>query len=151
MHEVARANQLAHDLAITRANLESLRSSIIAACSGTKCLNAHELRQRLDKAEAERDVLRAEGARNVKGIIDCTGDVPVVRRVLGDLAITADGFIACQNSVVWHPTDGGCYPVPDGLNMAAKVYGGTRLVDVGECYSSLDAAQKAKAAMEGGK
>jgi hypothetical protein len=60
MHEVARANQLAHDLAITRANLESLRSSIIAACSGTKCLNAHELRQRLDKAEADRDVLRAE-------------------------------------------------------------------------------------------
>jgi len=60
MYEVARANQLAHDLAITRANLESLRASIIAACSGTKCLNAHELRQRLDKAEAERDVLRAE-------------------------------------------------------------------------------------------
>jgi hypothetical protein len=60
MHEVARANALAHDLAITRANLESLRSSIIAACSGTKCLNAHELRQRLDRAEAERNVLRAE-------------------------------------------------------------------------------------------
>ena len=76
-------------------------------------------------------------------IIDEQG---VVRRVLGDLAITADGFIACQNSVVWHPTDGGCYPVPDGLNMAAKVYGGARLVDVGECYSSLEASQKAKAA-----
>jgi hypothetical protein len=60
MHEVARANQLAHDLAITRANLESLRSSIIAACAGTGCLNAHELRQRLDRAEAERNVLRAE-------------------------------------------------------------------------------------------
>jgi len=57
MHEVARANQLAHDLAITQANLESLRASIMAACSGTKCLNAHELRQRLDKAEADRDVL----------------------------------------------------------------------------------------------
>jgi len=52
-HETGRANQLAADL-------ESLRASIIAACSGTKCLNAHELRQRLDKAEAERDVLRAE-------------------------------------------------------------------------------------------
>lgn len=73
-------------------------------------------------------------------------DAGVVRKVLGDLAITADGFIACQNSVVWHPTDGGCYPVPDGLNMAAKVYGGARLVDVGECYSTLDAAQKANAA-----
>ena len=60
MHEVARANQLARDLAITQANLESLRASIIAACKGTKCLNAHELRQRLDKAEDERDVLRAE-------------------------------------------------------------------------------------------
>lgn len=73
-------------------------------------------------------------------------DAGMVRRVLGDLAITADGFIACQNSVIWHPTDGGCYPVPDGLNMAAKVYGGARLVDVGECYSTLDAAQKANAA-----
>jgi len=60
MHEVARANQLAHDLAITQANLESLRSSIIAACAGTGCLNAHELRQRLDRAEADQNVLRAE-------------------------------------------------------------------------------------------
>jgi len=60
MHEVARANQLAADLASTKANLESLRASIIAACSGTKCLNAYEMRQRLDRAEAERDVLRAE-------------------------------------------------------------------------------------------
>jgi predicted nucleic acid-binding Zn-ribbon protein len=51
MHEIARANALAHDLAITQANLESLRASIIAACAGTGCLNAHELRQRLDRAE----------------------------------------------------------------------------------------------------
>ena len=43
-HETGRANQLA-------ANLESLRWSIIAACKGTGCLNAHELRQRLDRAE----------------------------------------------------------------------------------------------------
>ena len=59
-HKTRRANQLAADLASTKANLESLRASIITACKGTGCLNAHELRQRLDRAEAERDVLRAE-------------------------------------------------------------------------------------------
>ena len=89
-----------------------------------------------------------DAASKVKGIIDCTGDVPVVRRVLGMLSVTADGFLACQNSVVWHPTDGACYPVPDGLNIAAKVYGGARLVDVRECYSSRDAADAAKAMEE---
>jgi len=50
-YETGRANQLAADLVSTKANLESLRWSIIAACKGTGCLNAHELRQRLDKAE----------------------------------------------------------------------------------------------------
>ena len=87
-------------------------------------------------------------AIETRGIIDCTGDVPLVRKVLGTLPVTADGFLACQNSVVWHPNDGACYPVPDGLNIAAKVYGGARLVDVRECYSSRDAADAAKAMEE---
>lgn len=53
MHEVARANQLATDL-------ESLRQSIYAACSGTGCINAHELRQALDRAERDRDIIAAK-------------------------------------------------------------------------------------------
>jgi hypothetical protein len=124
----------------------------------TAAMNADELQMGNDPSVLRSAIVAAlEAARRsvtdaAKGsIIDCTGEVPCVRRVLGTLPITKDGFLACQNSVVWHPTDGGCYPVPDGLNVAAKVYGGARLVDIGECYSSLEASSAAKAAMEGGK
>ncbi len=68
------------------------------------------------------------------------------RKVLGTLPVTADGYIACQDSVVWHPTNGACYPVPDGLNVAAKVYGGAALVPVASCYSTRQAATSALAA-----
>ena len=67
-----------------------------------------------------------------------------VRRVLGTLPLTADGCIACQDSVIWHPTDGACYPVPDGLNVSAKVYGGARLVPTNECFKTREAAQTAR-------
>jgi hypothetical protein len=59
-HETGRANKLAADLASTQANLESIRWSIIAACSGTKCLNAHELRFNLDEARQNVKILAAE-------------------------------------------------------------------------------------------
>ncbi len=65
-------------------------------------------------------------------------------KVLGTLARTADNFIACQDSVVWHPIYGACYPVPDGLNVAAKVYGGNSLVPVSECYSTREAAESTR-------
>jgi hypothetical protein len=41
-------------------DLELLRNSIYMACKGTKCLNAHELRQALDAAVRKREVLAAE-------------------------------------------------------------------------------------------
>jgi hypothetical protein len=63
-----------------------------------------------------------------------------VRKVLGTLPVTADGYVACQDCVIWHPTDGACYPVPDGLNVSAKVYGGARLVPTNDCYSTREAA-----------
>jgi hypothetical protein len=73
------------------------------------------------------------------------------RKVLGTLPVTADGYIACQDSVVWHPTNGACYPVPDGLNVAAKVYGGAALVPVASCYSTRQAAEPAPTADAGVK
>ena len=36
-----------------------------------------------------------------RGIIDCTGEVPCVRRVLGVLPVTADGFVIGENATVW--------------------------------------------------
>lgn len=76
----------------------------------------------------------------IKELID-SGKIGLDTVVLGELPITADGCVACQNAVVWHPVAGACYPVPDGLNMAAKVYGGTMLHDVGACYSTREAAE----------
>lgn len=76
-------------------------------------------------------------------------DKGVVRKVLGTLHLTADKCIACQDAVVWHPTNGACYPVLDGLNMAAKVYGGSTLVPASECYSTREAAEAARKGTEG--
>ena len=36
-----------------------------------------------------------------KGIVDCTGDVPVVRRMLGTLPVTADGCVIGDGAYVW--------------------------------------------------
>ena len=46
------------DAATARA--ESLSSSIIAACEGSGCLNAHELRVALDRERSRAEVLAAE-------------------------------------------------------------------------------------------
>ena len=42
------------------ADRDTLLNSIYAACNGTGCLNAHELRQALDAAVRKREVLAAE-------------------------------------------------------------------------------------------
>jgi hypothetical protein len=89
--------------------------------------------------------LRAERAKLEK-FAAFAGPDGEPRKVLGTLPVTADGYIACQDSVVWHPTNGACYPVPDGLNVAAKVYGGAALVPVASCYSTRQAATSALAA-----
>lgn len=67
----------------------------------------------------------------------------VVRKVLGQLPITPDGCVPCLGSVIWHPVSGAYYPVP-GLNVAAKVYGGSQLVNICDCYSTREAAEAAK-------
>jgi hypothetical protein len=110
----------------------------------SKTLAAKDARVR--ELEAENERLRADRVPPPGHIIDDKG---TVRRVLGTLPVTADGSIACQDAVVWHPINGACYPVPDGLNVAAKVYGGSTLVPVSECFATREAAEAAREA--GGK
>jgi len=57
---VEEVNDLMEKHKWSEANLELLRNSIYMACKGTKCLNAHELRQVLDAAVKKREVLAAE-------------------------------------------------------------------------------------------
>jgi len=88
-------------------------------------------------------------ARNVKGIIDCTGDVPVVRRVLGTLPVTADGCVAEYGNAYWF------WDIISQYNQPIK-YGWTERVlescaphdaeyswttNPALCYSTLDAAK----------
>ena len=52
-HELARGNRLAAELRQVRADLESLQSSIYAACAGTGTFNAHGLREELEATKAQ--------------------------------------------------------------------------------------------------
>jgi hypothetical protein len=90
-------------------------------------------------------------AKEVRGIIDCTGKVPVVRRVLGTLPVTADGCVAAPGGIIWPQM---LIDNDEGGRVAWSLYdictGDT--CDDGEwlaakCYSTPEAA---KAAMEGG-
>jgi hypothetical protein len=99
-------------------------------------------------------------ASKVHGIIDCTGEVPCVRRVLGTLPITKDGCVVgyANEGDEAQPAfyiDGdtiiegamGCIPQamfadPNGLGIISPNDGAIA------CYSTHAAA---KAAMEGGK
>ena len=81
-------------------------------------------------------------AKEVLGIIDCTGEVPVVRRVLGTLPITEDGFVIGGGikSRTWKYGEGGLmsFACNDGWQAGR--------------YSNREAAESAaKAAIEGGK
>jgi hypothetical protein len=79
-------------------------------------------------------------------IIDCTGEVPCVRRVLGTLPVTADGcVVGFAGETVWHPEVGEMRTLR-GEPYTAWCHGVGRRAS--ECYSTESAA---KAAMEGGK
>jgi hypothetical protein len=56
----AEVQRLIEHAAQAEAYLQSLLNSILVACNGTGCLNAHELRQALDAAVRKREVLAAE-------------------------------------------------------------------------------------------
>ncbi len=94
------------------------------------------------------------------GIIDCTGDVPCVRRVLGTLVLTEDGAVACEEGDCWcivrateddpwsvrkcrrsgNPEDYGCWwQVDEWSDFGGCIFG--------KVYSTESAA---RAAMEGG-
>jgi len=92
-----------------------------------------------------------------RGIIDCTGDVPCVRRVLGGLPITRDGVVVGNGAVVHHHHAGSYRMVLDCLppeyawqTVPVIAWGGSDhgAEPVSDCYASESAA---KAAMEGGK
>jgi hypothetical protein len=60
----AEVQRLIEHAAQAEADRQSLFNSILVACNGTGCLNAHELRQALDAAVRKRDVLAAKEAND---------------------------------------------------------------------------------------
>lgn len=68
-------------------------------------------------------------AVHAKGVLDCTGDLPIVRRVLGGLPLSADGFVIgcsprgeCLSFPTWLTAEAGktvigstCYLSPPTL------------------------------------
>ncbi len=86
------------------------------------------------------------------GIIDCTGDVPCVRRTMRPLMYTMDGAIVQDGDWVWH--GGSKWKVSDGkipvaqASQSCGAFCGYRDIRADECYSTPEAA---RAAMEGGK
>ena len=82
-------------------------------------------------------------ARSCGGIIDCTGDVPCVRRVLGSLPVTADGAVVATGGVVYFIAFGGTCLMHATAGDVRKGW-----VRSPECWADESAA---KAAMEGGK
>jgi len=55
--------RLTNEAAEVRETLDSLRQSIYAACAGSGCLNAHELRVALDSSKAREEAYRADVVR----------------------------------------------------------------------------------------
>jgi hypothetical protein len=85
-------------------------------------------------------------AKEIRGIIDCTGEVPVVCKVTGALPKTADGVVVCYASTpLWHPVLGQMDTLTGEPFAAWRDGMGKR---TSECYITPEAA---KAAMEGGK
>ena len=91
-------------------------------------------------------------ATTIKGnSVDCTGEVPVVRRAFGKLPVTKDGAIAMPGQLVW-PSLAGPYWVTNTHTIAVSVLdddGKWRDMRVDECYSTREAALAAKEAANG--
>ncbi len=68
LHTDTRAKDLEAQLAKELAENESLRQSIVSACDGTGCVNAHELRQALDR-ERDRVATLESTCRMASGIL----------------------------------------------------------------------------------
>jgi hypothetical protein len=85
-------------------------------------------------------------------IIDCTGEVPVVRRVLGTLPVTADGAVICNFAEVFDinglRAECDCRIVGPVIFRVDDASRYVKEYAPDECYSTPEAA---KAAMEGGR
>ena len=144
-----------------------LESAIVAALEAARRDAGAATQRTIDAAfregyeaalRAHADTLNARTeACNVNGIIDCTGEVPVVRRVLGTFVLTADGCVWAHGAkVYWRddPHEESIENINDdiaffedhGTDASGEVCGTWEKVS--QCYSTPAAA---KAAMEGGK
>lgn len=91
-------------------------------------------------------------ASKLCGIIDCTGDVPEVRGVLGKLPLTADGYVLLPGAIVFYNFDEGTAPLKvfmvssdqcecDGVDYDMLEWSDVR--DNEKCYSTREAAKRA--------
>jgi hypothetical protein len=128
---------------------DEMESAIVAALEAARRDAGAATQRTIDAAfregyeaalRAHADTLNARNeACNIKGIIDCTGEVPCVRRTAGKLTLTEDGVvIGSPYQDVWtiHGRTGKPY---ETLAYHASFR---------KCWSTESAA---KAAMEGGK
>ena len=81
-----------------------------------------------------------DAARKVNGIIDCTGEVPVVRRTTGTLVLTEDGVVVTN-------------PFREVWTLHAKTHKPYKTTQYHAGYSRKvwSTEDAARAAMEGGK
>ncbi len=96
--------------------------------------------------------LLAEAVK-LRGAIDCTGDVPVARGVLGEFALTKDGYVLLPGAIVFYNFDEGTAPLKvfmvssDQCECGGVDYDMLEWSDVRDnekCYSTRAAAKKAR-------
>lgn len=104
-----------------------------------------DLQQQIEAAQARIASLESTiAACKAAGFVTESGEV---RKVLGTLPITADGYGVCANCTIWHPkhgaavcrsdVDSGCWAQTS--DPYAPASGELFLVE--ECYSSKEAAE----------
>jgi hypothetical protein len=134
----------------------ALKQAIVAALDAARREGVTSVHEDNNKARVYEFANMVNEARSGGSIIDCTGEVPIVRRVLGTLPVTADGVVVGRGVFEsWYIDEGivshgrmSCHAkaaFPDRYSEIAELqpFGG-----VVKCYSTESAA---KAAMEGGK
>jgi len=134
----------------------SMESAIVAALEAARRDAGAATQRTIDAAfregyeaalRAHADTLNARNeACNVKGIIDCTGEVPCVRRVLGTLPVTADGVVVGTKARAYWMNGAGHIHVIITRDVVACVNGLN--IQPLYLYGSRAAAESA---MEGGK
>jgi hypothetical protein len=145
------SNQAMDDKATAARLLDQITFSSTKADDIDAIVAALEAARREGFAEGIRTVPHAvelemlHNCRRSRGIIDCTGEVPCVRRVLGHLAITKDGWVIGDDCRVWQ--DGQMWNT-ELFRVPTEANGRWAPYRTDKVYSTESAA---KDAMEGGK